>query len=119
MKIIPSIASAIASFFSNLVVAVIVYRFLAATSAWTIGVGIFAAGFCLGLIHGWIFGKRCVRRIGLWAFIAVCVLWTPVVLTTYGFALLGLPLLAAYALVVFIGARFSADRPLWNTKNVE
>jgi hypothetical protein len=119
MKINLGITSAIASLVSNLVVVLMVYRLLAATSTWTIGVGIFAAGMCLGIIHGWFFRQHCVRRIGLWAFIAVCVLWMPIVLTTYGFALLGLPLLVAYALVVLIGARFGADRPSWNRTNVK
>ncbi|WP_427912645.1 hypothetical protein ACPWT1_18775 [Ramlibacter sp. MMS24-I3-19] len=62
------------------------------------------AGFVLGAI----FGRECVRAIGWSAFVAAAVACLPVVLVTYGFALAGAPLVAAFAIVVAAGARCGA-----------
>lgn len=43
------------------------------------------------------------------AFVGISILWTPVVVVTYGFALLALPLLAAFAMLSFFGAKLGAN----------
>lgn len=45
------------------------------------------------------------RSVGLGAFLGLLILWSPVVVVTYGFALMAVPLLAGFALLVFFGAK--------------
>ncbi len=71
-------------------------------------VGMIVAGLSAGLVLGSVFGADCYKSIRSGAFIGVCLLSIPVVLASYGFALLGLPLLMAYASCVSIGAKCGA-----------
>ena len=65
------------------------------------------AGFCAGVGLGLVFGAAATMEVGLGAFLAALLLWTPVVLATYGFALIALPGLALFGWIVGQGARFS------------
>lgn len=66
---------------------------------------IVVCGFVIGLGQGWFVQPPQHRTIGMATFVGLLILWLPVVLVTYGFALLAVPLLAAFALLVFFGAR--------------
>jgi hypothetical protein len=67
-------------------------------------------GVAAGLLLGRLFGPRDYFAVGIGAFIGALLLWTPVVVVTYGFALLGVPFLVAYAATVALGAKYSAGR---------
>lgn len=101
------------SFISNAATALLVHHYLAGQSGTTMAVRMILAGLCVGVIHGWFFPRRYARHIAIAAFFALCLLWTPVVLASYGFGLIALPILLIYALAVFFGARFGAENPLW------
>ena len=66
---------------------------------------IVVCGFVIGLGQGWLIQPSQHRTIGMATFVGVLILWLPVVLVSYGFALLAVPLLAAFAQLVFFGAR--------------
>jgi hypothetical protein len=61
-----------------------------------------------GAFQGLLFGQSWPKVIGIGSFVGLLVLWSPVVVVTYGFALAAVPLLAAIALLVFFGARLGA-----------
>jgi hypothetical protein len=65
------------------------------------------AGFAVGAAQGAIFGHSLYKSIAAGAFLGLLLLWTPVVFVTYGFALLGLPLLMVFAGCIAVGARCS------------
>jgi len=51
--------------------------------------------------------------VGMGAFFGLLILWLPVVLVTYGFALIGLPLLVGFGMLVFFGAKIGANFRLY------
>lgn len=59
-----------------------------------------------GLVGIWA-GDKSAKMVGVGAFIGVFIVWLPVVAVTYGFALLALPLLVLYALIMAIGSKFA------------
>ena len=62
----------------------------------------------VGVCQG-VFVQRAEHRaVGMGAFFGLLALWLPVIVVTYGFALMALPLLAAFAMLVFYGARIGA-----------
>jgi hypothetical protein len=64
-----------------------------------------AVGVCQG-----VFVQRAEHKaVGMGAFFGLLTLWLPVIVVTYGFALMALPLLAAFAMLVFYGARVGAN----------
>ena len=63
-----------------------------------------------GMILGRVFGSGYANSIGIGAMLALLLLWTPVVVVTYGFALAGIPILVAYAYCFVLGARRSGPR---------
>lgn len=65
------------------------------------------AGIAAGIAQGALFGERFYMTIGVGALLGALVMWAPIVMVTYGFALLGLPVLMAYAACVGVGAKFS------------
>ena len=69
--------------------------------------GLVALAPLLGVVLGKLFGRGAFLPIGAGAFAGLLVIWAPVVVVTYGFALMGVPLLAAYAGCVALGVRFS------------
>lgn len=66
------------------------------------------SGFAIGIGQGLFIGRPWHGAIGIGAFVGLLIGWVPVVMVTYGFALLGLPLLAIFATLVFLGAKFGA-----------
>ncbi len=67
------------------------------------------SGFVIGAVacHLELFrGRRTAMAVS--AFLAALTLWLPVILATYGFALLGVPLLGVYSLMVLAGWHVSA-----------
>jgi hypothetical protein len=113
MKMNKGVIAPISSFVTSIGLALSVYYSLASKSGVTIGTVILMAGLVMGVVHGWFFDLHLARRIGIAAFLALCLLWTPIVIGTYGFALMALPILAIYAFIVFVGAQFGARNRLW------
>ena len=70
--------------------------------------GFGAAALAIGLLQGKLFGAAAYKAAGVGAFVGVCVLWTPVVLVTYGFALAGIHYLIAFAGIVAVGVQWGA-----------
>jgi hypothetical protein len=75
-------------------------------------IGFGVAALLIGLLQGKLFGAAAYKAAGVGAFLGVCVLWTPVVLVTYGFALAGIHYLFAYAGIVAVGVQWGAKRPV-------
>jgi hypothetical protein len=69
------------------------------------GLAFLVAAFLVGGLLGSLAGTKASQAIGIGAFIGALVLWSPVLLVTYGFALLFLPVLALFAGVVVLGAK--------------
>ena len=70
------------------------------------GSAFYAAAAASGFIHGIVFGKKCAAAVGWGALLAGVVFSVPVVLVTYGLALIGLPLVLAFAAMAGAGAYF-------------
>ncbi|MBA5604443.1 hypothetical protein H3H36_03590 [Duganella sp. FT3S] len=62
-------------------------------------------GLSTGMLEGIFIGRPWHRTIGIGTFIGTLILWSPVVMATYGFALLALPLLATFAVLVWFGTK--------------
>lgn len=62
-------------------------------------------GLLIGMVQGCFIHRARHRSIAIATLIGMLILWLPVVVATYGFALLALPLLVAYAALVFCSAR--------------
>jgi hypothetical protein len=60
-------------------------------------------GLSIGMLEGIFIARPLHRAISLGTFIGLLIMWSPVVLVTYGFALLALPLLAGFAVLVRLG----------------
>src|SRR5450830_880863 len=71
---------------------------------------VLAAGFVAGLLQGAIAGRAWLNTIAISALLGALPLWLPILFVTYGFALLALPALVAFAAVVWMGARLGARR---------
>lgn len=65
----------------------------------------FAVGFCVQIL---VREAIPLLRISMASFWAAFTLWLPVVLLTYGFALMGIPILMSYGAVVGLGAYAAA-----------
>ncbi|MEZ0306735.1 MAG: hypothetical protein ACAH21_02340 [Ramlibacter sp.] len=74
------------------------------------GAVFYGLGTVLGLNLGIWLGRQCIGAVALGAFLAALVLSIPVILVTYGFALLGVPFVVAYVIVVTAGAYLGARR---------
>lgn len=62
-------------------------------------------GLLIGALQGFFMKPSQHYAIGVGSFIGLLILWLPAVLATYGFALLALPFLAAFAKLVLVGAK--------------
>jgi hypothetical protein len=62
------------------------------------------------LLLGRLFGPGDHVAVGIGAFLGALLLWTPIIVVTYGLGMLGVPFLMAYAFVVALGAKYSAGR---------
>jgi hypothetical protein len=71
-------------------------------------VGFGVAALLIGLLQGRLFGAAAYKAAGVGAFLGVCVLWAPVALVTYGFALAGIHYLITYAGIVAVGVQWGA-----------
>ncbi|MCX7294165.1 hypothetical protein [Janthinobacterium sp.] len=69
---------------------------------------VIAVGLVTGILQGMLLGSSWLKTIGISAFLGALLLWTPVVLVTYGFAVVALPLLAAFAAIVWVGGKLGA-----------
>ncbi|MYM37741.1 hypothetical protein [Duganella qianjiadongensis] len=67
------------------------------------------SGVVIGAGQGFFLDRRWHKVIGNGTFIGIFILCLPAVAATYGFALLVLPLLVAYAWLVLASARFGAS----------
>ena len=108
MQAARSLIAGAASFACSCVLVLCVYWVLEESGRWVVSSGIYAAGFFLGCAFAYLFSPGRSVSIGVGAFLAVAVLWTPVVLTTMGFALVAVPLLVLYALLVVLAYRLVA-----------
>jgi len=70
---------------------------------------IVAAALAIGACQGLLFERQWHKAIGIGTFAGMLILWLPVIAVTYGFALLALPLLAAFAVLVFYGAKLGTS----------
>lgn len=68
-----------------------------------------SAAFLYGFVHGLLLGRRSANVLGWASFVAACAVSLPMVLTTYGKALIiWFPLAIAFALVVTGGFRLGS-----------
>lgn len=67
-------------------------------------VAIVLSALAIGVCQGYFVQPRRHKAIGIGAFFGLCILWSPVVMATYRFALMGLPFLAVFAMLAFFGA---------------
>lgn len=103
IKLLPGIISFLSSFFCVLTI----YRW-APKELFSVLIAVYGAGLLIGVTHGMIFSRRAGISVFTGTFAAVLGLWSPVVIGTYGFAILGLPLLIAYGVCVAAGALLGA-----------
>lgn len=71
------------------------------------------SGVAIGMGLGFSFDRRWHKAISRGAFIGIFIVWLPVLVVTYGFALIALPLLLAYAWLVQEFARLGARFRIW------
>jgi hypothetical protein len=104
-----------ASFLCNLLVLAGAVVLVGALAAPAVFIAVFLLGFSVGCLLGSAFKASMPWAVGVGAFAATLLMYLPVVFATYGFALLGLPLLVLYAACVAAGAhlvrRGSATKP--------
>jgi hypothetical protein len=62
-------------------------------------------GLSIGILEGIFIARSLHRAIGIGTFVGLLIMWSPVVLVTYGFALLALPLLAGFSVLVWFGMK--------------
>ena len=67
------------------------------------------SALAVGICQGFFIQRSGHRDVGMGTFFGLLTLWLPVVVVTYGFALMALPLLAIFAMLVFYGARIGAN----------
>jgi hypothetical protein len=70
---------------------------------------IFLSAVAMGVGLGFFVQRSRHKIIAVGAFLGLCILWLPVVVVTYGFVLMGLPLLVAFAVLVLLGAKTGAN----------
>lgn len=115
LKKFPALTSFLSIFFSVWGTYLLVSRNIRGATVVTIA--IFGVAFLIGVIYGVESGREKIKQICLGASLAVLLLWAPIVVVTYGFALVALPVLAGFvgvvALGVIIGARkFKSENSL-------
>jgi hypothetical protein len=63
----------------------------------------------VGLLLGVLGGEGSAAAIGVGCFSGLLLLWTPVVVVTYGFALLSVPVIAIYVFIVVRSSKLGAS----------
>lgn len=81
-------------------------------------IAIVLSALAIGICQGFFVRRSTHTMVGKGAFYGLLLLWSPVVLVTYGFALMALPLLAAFAMLVFFGAKVGAILRLYSCWSV-
>lgn len=76
-----------------------VFRLLSGAGPYIAGAVIYSLTFLFGAVSGRLFGSSTSVVSGVTAFITASILCVPVVLVTYGFALLGSPLVIVYGVI--------------------
>jgi len=94
------------SFFTSVALIVALMQIPPSAGGPLTGSGFFAGAGLYGFVYGLCLGGACAKIVGWASFAAGCQLSLPVVLTTYGMALAGAPLVMAFAVVVAAGASF-------------
>ncbi|MFD2367669.1 hypothetical protein [Pseudoduganella sp. GCM10020061] len=64
---------------------------------------------CAGYLQGMVLGHQYYVSIGCGSFLALLAMWVPVVVVTYGFALMGVPVLVVLAGCAAWGAQLSKE----------
>lgn len=95
-----SAVAAASSFLTNLALLVFATRIPAAAGWPATAVAFYSIAAALGFLHGFLLPRPSVLPVACGASAAALVLCVPVVLVTYGFALIGAPLILAYVLLV-------------------
>jgi len=67
-----------------------------------------AAALVLGMIEGLLIRRPNLSVVIVGTLLGGLLMWIPMVVMTYGFALMGIPLLAAFAVFVWFGARIGS-----------
>ena len=92
----------VASFFTTLVLIILLAQ-IPGSAGWPLRILASAAGASAeGLAYGMLLRRKCAVVVGVGAFIAALLASVPVVLITYGVALITVPLLAAFALLAAV-----------------
>lgn len=97
--------SAIISFLT----AFLIYRGLENFSGIVHVFAIIACGLMIGACQGFLIERPSHNAIGIGTFVGTLILWSPVVVVTYGFALAAVPFLAAFAVLVSCGAKLGCN----------
>ncbi|WP_136417972.1 hypothetical protein [Herbaspirillum sp. ST 5-3] len=101
------VLSGITSFLSSFVCVLLVYRWFA-KDLFEMLAAVYTTGLVIGIVHGLIFPKWVGQSVFIGALTAVLGLWSPIVIGTYGFAIMGLPLIIIYALCSAFGVQLAA-----------
>lgn len=107
--------AAVFSFLSSLFAVWTTYRYAEPAGGVKLLCAFYIVGFLLGCVHGLLFGRNNAKIVGYGAFVAVLLLWTPVMFVTYGFAIIGIPFLIAYAACITVGAQLVTKNRDCNT----
>lgn len=99
----------LAGYIASLLAAVLAFRLVDGSSEAN-----FAAILLAGVAIGYGFSRvpafsRSRNIVATSAFLAALTMWVPVVIVTYGFALIGVPLLGLYSLAVMLGWKLARD----------
>jgi hypothetical protein len=98
--------SGITSFLSSFVCVLSVYLWFP-KDLFAILAGVYITGFLVGMVHGLIYPQKIWKPVFIGAFTAVMGLWSPIVIGTYGFAIMALPLLFIYAVFTAFGVHIA------------
>jgi hypothetical protein len=96
----------IASFVTSLVLIVLLMQIPAAAGWPLTALGYLVGGVCHGLAYGFVLRRPCAVPAGWGSFAAAAVVSVPVVLVTFGAALVVAPLLVMFAVIVGVAAHF-------------
>jgi hypothetical protein len=93
-------------FLSSFICVLSVYRWFQ-KDVFAILAGVYITGLLLGIVHGSIYPQKIWKPVFVGALAAIMGLWSPIVIGTYGFAIMALPLLFIYAICAASGAHIA------------
>ena len=82
-----------------------VFRVFSWTGPYVTGAIVYSISLLFGAVNGRVFGPSTSVVAGLAAFLTASILCIPIILVTYGFALLGSPLVIIYGLLYGIASK--------------